>query len=44
MGWRGQNYRDLANERDSKRHPVQLGLFIFSVALFFAVWVAASMK
>jgi hypothetical protein len=43
MGWLGQDNRDLANERDSKRHPVQLGLFIFAVLAFFVLWVAASM-
>jgi hypothetical protein len=44
MGWRGDDNRDLANERDSKRHPVQLGLFVIAVVLFFVVWVAASFR
>jgi len=48
MGWRGDDNRDLANERDyknlpwRKRHLVTRGLFIFAVFLFFAVWVAVS--
>ena len=42
MGWRGDDNRELANERDSKPHPVQRGLFVLAVVLFFAVWVAAS--
>jgi len=44
MGWRGQDNRDLANERGSKRHPVQLGLFVFAVLAFIVLWVAASMR
>lgn len=44
MGWRGQDNRDLANERDSKRNPLQLGLFVFAVVAFFVLWVAASMR
>lgn len=43
MGWRGQHNRDLANERDSKRHPVQLGLFVFAVVAFFVLWIVASL-
>jgi len=35
MGWRGGDNRDLANERDRKRHPVQLGLFRFRGAGIF---------
>lgn len=42
MGWRGDDNRDLARERDSKRHPVQLGLFAFAVLAFIVLWVAAS--
>ena len=42
MGWRGDDNRDLANERDRKRHPVQLGLFVFAVLAFVVLWVAAS--
>lgn len=42
MGWRGDDNRDLANERNSKLHPVQLGLFAFAVVAFFVLWVAAS--
>jgi hypothetical protein len=44
MGWRGQDNRDLANERDSKPHPVQLGLFVLEIVLFFVWWVAASIR
>lgn len=44
MGWRGQHNRDLANERDSNRHRVHLGLFVFAAVLFYAMWVAASMR
>lgn len=34
MDWRGQDNRDPANERDRKRLPVQLGLFVFPVVAF----------
>jgi len=44
MGWRGDDNRELANEQNSKRHPVQLGLFVFAVLAFFVLWVAASMR
>jgi hypothetical protein len=44
MGWRGQDNRDLANERDCKRNPLQLGLFVFAVVAFFVLWVAASIR
>lgn len=44
MGWRGDDNRDLANERDSNRHPVQLTLFAFAVLLLFAVWITASIR
>jgi hypothetical protein len=44
MGWRGQDNRDLANERHSKRNPIQLGLFVIAVVLFYVVWVAASIR
>jgi len=44
MGWRGDDNRELANERNSKRHPVQLGLFVFAVLAFFVLWIAASMR
>jgi hypothetical protein len=43
MGWRGDDNRDRANERDRKRYPVQLGLFVFAVLLFFGVWIVASL-
>ena len=44
MGWRGDDNRERDNERDRKRHPVQLALFVSAVVLFYAVWVAASFR
>jgi hypothetical protein len=42
MGWRGDNNRDLANERDRKPNMVQRGLSIFAVLAFYVLWIAAS--
>jgi len=44
MGWLGDDNRDLENERNSKRHPVQLAPFAFAVVAFFVLWVAASFR
>ena len=50
MGWRGQDNRDLANERDYKtlhgreRNLLARSLFVFAVLAFIVFWVAASMK
>jgi hypothetical protein len=44
MGWHKQDNRDLANERDSKRHSVQRGVFFFAVVAFFVLWVATSFR
>ncbi|MGB5902528.1 MAG: hypothetical protein WBH00_06710 [Xanthobacteraceae bacterium] len=44
MGWRGDDNRERANERDRKREPLQLALFAFAVLAFFVLWIAASMK
>lgn len=50
MGWRGQDNRDLANERDFKnlawreRYVAQRVLWVIAVLLFLIVWVTASMS
>jgi hypothetical protein len=44
MGWCGQDYRDLANERDNKPHVVQRRLFASAVPVFIALWVMASFR
>jgi hypothetical protein len=44
MGWRGDDNRERANERDRKPDVVQRGLFAFAVLAVFVLWVTASMK
>lgn len=44
MGWRGDDNRDLPNERARKPDAVQRALFVFAVLVVFVLWVAASMR
>ena len=44
MGWRGDDNRDLTNERARKPDVVQRALLAFAVLTFFVLWVAASMR
>lgn len=50
MGWRGDDNRELANERDyeklhgRERHLVTRGLFVFAVLAFIVLWIAASFR